>query len=142
MFDSDRLFTFLKPAHTWNRQASLKHAIEQNDESPRGHPGHSTMARPSGPNAGSAHVLHASQNCKNRKRRDPKKAQAPSIWSGLSRRIPAPPVPADRPDIALDFLANAVGRNIPRLELGRDVEISTGVRDIFVTHVEAVGAEK
>jgi hypothetical protein len=53
-------FTFLKPAHMWNRQASLKHAIEQNDESPRGHPGHSTMARPSGPNAGSAHVLHAS----------------------------------------------------------------------------------
>ena len=51
-------------------------------------------------------------------------------------------MPADRPDIALDFLANAVGRNIPRLELVRDVEISTGVRDIFVTHVEAVGAEK
>ena len=25
-------FTFLKPAQMWNRQASFKHAIEQNDE--------------------------------------------------------------------------------------------------------------
>ena len=29
---ADPAFTFLKPAHTWNRQASFKHAIEQNDE--------------------------------------------------------------------------------------------------------------
>ena len=100
MFASDRLFTFLKPAHMWNRQASLKHAIEQNDESPRGHPGHSTMARPSGPNAGSAHVLRAPS---------PKVQKVKGEQDPYRKRGPASSVPADRPDVALDFLANAVG---------------------------------
>ena len=47
-------------------------------------------------------------------------------------------MPADRPDVALDFLANASGRYIPRLVLVRD----PGVVDFAVPHVEAAGAEK
>ena len=43
-------------------------------------------------------------------------------------------MPADRPDVALDFLANAVGRHLPRLVLVRDADA--------VPHVEAVGAGK
>ena len=126
--DGNRLAvrTFLKPAHTWNRHASLKHFIEQNDESPRGHPGHSTMARPSGPNAGSAHVLRAriTQNVQK-----VKGSKAP-----YRKRGPASSVPADRPDVALDFLANAVGRHLPRLVLVRHADA--------VPHVEAAGAGK
>ena len=60
------------------------------------------------------------------------------IWLPL----PASSVPADRPDVALDFLANAAGRYIPRLVLVRDAEILPGVGDIVVTHVEAAGAGK
>ena len=45
-------------------------------------------------------------------------------------------MPADRPDVALDFLANAAGRYIPRLVLVRD----PGVVDFAVPHVEAAGA--
>lgn len=79
--------TFLKPAHTWNRHASLKHFIEQNDESPRGHPGHSTMARPSGPNAGSAHVLRAPSPPKSAKN----KRSKPHTESADPHR-PCPPI--------------------------------------------------
>ena len=125
--------TFLKPAHTWNRHASLKHFIEQNDESPRGHPGHSTMARPSGPNAGSAHVLRAPS---------PKMQKVKGEQDPYRKRGPASSVPADRPDVALDFLANAVGRHIPRLVLVRHAESLPGAVDFAVPHVEAVGAEK
>ena len=89
--DGNRLAvrTCLKPAHTWNRHASLKHFIEQNDESPRGHPGHSTMARPSGPNAGSAHVLRARitpRTCKKSK-----KEARPHTESADPHR-PCPPI--------------------------------------------------
>ena len=51
-------------------------------------------------------------------------------------------MPADRPDVALDFLANAVGRHLPRLVLVRDAESLPGAIDFAVPHVEAVGAEK
>ena len=85
--------TFLKPAHTWNRHASLKHFIEQNDESPRGHPGHSTMARPSGPNAGSAHVLRAPspKKCKNKRSKTHTESGPPFFW-GADPHRPCPPI--------------------------------------------------
>ena len=51
-------------------------------------------------------------------------------------------MPADRPDVALDFLANAVGRHLPRLVLVRDAESLPGAVDFAVPHVEAVGAGK
>jgi hypothetical protein len=82
--------TFLKPAHTWNRHASLKHFIEQNDESPRGHPGHSTMARPSGPNAGSAHVLRARHHAQKRAKKV-KRGARPHTESADPHR-PCPPI--------------------------------------------------
>ena len=47
-------------------------------------------------------------------------------------------MPADRPDGALDFLANAVGRHLPRLVLVRHADAV----DFAVPHVEAVGAGK
>lgn len=63
------------------------------------------------------------------------------FWRRIWLPLPASSVPADRPDVALDFLANAAGRYIPRLVLVRDAKILPGVGDIFVTHVEAAGAK-
>lgn len=64
----------------------------------------------------------------------PKRAKSKRKQDPYRKRGPASSVPADRPDVALDFLANAVGRHIPRLVLVRHADA--------VPHVEAVGAGK
>lgn len=55
--------------------------------------------------------------------------------------FPASPIPACAPDIGQDFLANADGRDVPRLELIRNMDRVPLLLDIGVANVEAVCAE-
>ena len=56
--------------------------------------------------------------------------------------FPASPIPACAPDIVQDFLANATGRDVPRLELIRNMDRAPVLLDIGVANMEAVCAEE
>ena len=55
--------------------------------------------------------------------------------------FPASPIPACAPDIVQDFLANAECRDVPRLELIRNMDRASVLLDIGVANMEAVCAE-